>query len=764
MHEIVDILKADLDYHPKHFLTEVPNYLIPNTIQYNDFWYKELSSCILGYWHEGRYMPPQLYFYINHFRILLNDNVKGKKAKAQIFVKPLLRDVEWIIFYNYLICRGFSGFADDTKYSCNRDLLLPDLTLEEVHEDLLTPDGNLKEYIDAREYLYRKHEKHFTTPLYDNEALNLCMMTSRGKGKSWTGAAFLAHEYILNGAKSVQELVVPPTIHVSIVAQEKSNCKDTLDKFLQWFENPPYDYESEGIIYPSPFYTSVIGSLRSNEEKITQGVETYYTDSEGQTVKKIKGTKSTFSIKTLNKDALGTAGKRTSLVLFEEIGKSTNLLEFHSSNEHTQNTGFKFGTTIYIGTGGDIEKVQSAKRIFENPSEYNCLSFKDTWSENLKKDREIGLFLPKYLGELKFLDDRNLTDYVKGKAYYLQEIEERRKRGETQYTIDAERMNNPIYPTDIFLNKKGNVFPAELEEHLRQIVLDGRNELGSKGWLVSANNKKGVEFVNDIYNELYHIDTFPISTEFKGNPNYIKGCVKIWEHPMDNMSSDLYRIGYDTVHYNKDENMYNVDSLACLYVYKGRLRDSNTPSDTIVAEWIGRLPKTSDINQIAELLSKYYNNAKIMMETNIQANLAYFNVKRLTYLLAPHPTVLFNNKYNTSSSTVQQYGYIKTPKLTIDLEEWLKEWLTEERGIDENGNKIYNYHSINSTGLLQELISYQRGDDNYDRINAMFAIMVSYKAEDYEKKNVGEANKFLESLMELLPNKYKRRRLQLHDS
>jgi hypothetical protein len=764
MHEIVDILINEPTYHPDNFIIDVPLHLIPETEYYNTYWRQEFERCILGYWHDGRYMPPQLYFYINHFRILLNDNKKGKKSKAQVFTRPLLRDVEWIVFYNYLICRGFSGFADDLKYSCNKDLLLLDLNIEDVHEDLLKPDGTLKEYIDAREYLYNLHTNHYTTPLYDNEALNMCMMTSRGKGKSWIGAALTTHEFVLNGAKSLQELYTPSTISVQIVAQEKNYCQDTLDKFLQWFENPPYDYEEEGTIYPSPFYVSTIGSLRSTPERITQGIETYYIDNEGKSVKKIKGTKSTFSIKTVNKDALGTVGKRTSLTLFEEIGKSTNLLEFHSSNEHTQNTEFKFGTTIYIGTGGDIEKVQSAKKIFENSAEYNCISFKDTWSENLKTDRLIGLFLPKYLGELKFLDNRNLTDYVKGKAYYLQEIENKRQRGESQYTIDAERMNNPLYPTDIFLNKKGNVFPSEIEEHLRQIVLDGRSTIGNKGWLVTANNKKGVEFVNDIHNELYHIDTFPISSEFKNNPKYIKGCVKIWEHPMDNMSEDLYRIGYDTVHYDMDESMYNVDSLACMYVYKGRLKDSTTPSDTIVAEYIGRVPKTSHINQMAELLSKYYNNAKIMMETNVQANLAYFNVKKLTYLLAPHPTVLFNNKYNSNSSTVQQYGYIKTPKLAIDLEQWLNEWLTEERGVDINGNKIYNYHSINSTGLLQELISYQRGDDNFDRINAMFAIMVSYKAEDYEQKNIEERNKFLESLMKELPNKYKRRKLQLHDS
>lgn len=72
---------------------------------------------------------------------------------------------------------------------------------------------------------------------------------------------------------------------------------------------------------------------------------------------------------------------------------------------------------------------------------------------------------------------------------------------------------------------------------------------------------------------------------------------------------------------------------------------------------------------------------------------------------------------------------------------------------------VYNYHTIYSTGLLQEIISYERGADNFDRLNAMFAIMVSYKAEDYERKVVDEKSIFIESMYKHLPNKYKKKLL-----
>ena len=757
MHEIVDILKKESSYHPNNYITSDPSHLLVDTYEYTTYWTEEFKRCVLGYWYNGRYITPQLYFYINHYRILVSNNSGGKKSKVQTFSRPILRDVEWVVFYNYFVCRGFSGFREDDEYSCNNDLLIDNYlsVTVDINSDLINSKGDLKKYMSPREYLYKNHSKHYETPLYDNDSLNLCMMTSRGKGKSMMCGGLLAHEYTFNGAKTINELSNPSTIHIVIAAQEMSNCEDTISKFMQWFDDPPYSNDDNGYYIQSPFKVNTFGSLKSGSNKvITQGTEQSYTNNDGQQVTRMKGSKSTFSARTIGKDAMGTAGKRTSLVLFEEIGKSTNLLEFHHSNKHTQFITYKFGTTLYIGTGGDIEKVQSSKKIFENPREFDCLSFNDTWENT---DKNIGLFLPIYLGDFKYLDDRNLTDYEKGKRVELEKLELFKKRGDTQYSVDVERMNNPINPSDIFLNKRGNVFPPEIAEHLKQIILDGRSKTGTKGWLVRANNEQGVEFINDVENALFYIDTFPISAEMKNNPSYLKGCIRVFEHPIQGSSSDLYRIGYDTVHYDKDESMYNVDSLACMYVYKGRLNNTNGVSDTLVAEYIGRLPKVSDINEIAELLSKYYNGAKIMMETNIQANLAYFNVRKLTYLLAAHPTVLSDKKYN--SSTVQQYGYIKNPKLAIDLEEWLKEWLTTERGLDENGNVIYNYHTIYSTGLLQEIISYERGSDNFDRLNAMFALMVSYKAEDYERKVIDDKSIFIESLYKYLPNKYKKKLL-----
>ena len=110
MHEIIKILKADNSYQPSNFKFENPDYH-PDTPMYNTWWKAELKKCVEGFWFEGRFMPPQLYTYINQGVI---ERLDEANITSQRVTQPLLRDIEWLFFYNWLICRKFSGFEGDT--------------------------------------------------------------------------------------------------------------------------------------------------------------------------------------------------------------------------------------------------------------------------------------------------------------------------------------------------------------------------------------------------------------------------------------------------------------------------------------------------------------------------------------------------------------------------------------------------------------------------------------------------------------------------
>ena len=98
-------------------LQEIPNYH-PELEYYErvSFWKEEKRKCIEGYWSSGKWMPGPLYYYINFHNIQFEDDT----SVAQAFGLPFLRDIDWELFLIYEECRGFSGFTNDKKTTCDR--------------------------------------------------------------------------------------------------------------------------------------------------------------------------------------------------------------------------------------------------------------------------------------------------------------------------------------------------------------------------------------------------------------------------------------------------------------------------------------------------------------------------------------------------------------------------------------------------------------------------------------------------------------------
>lgn len=940
MHPIINILKEESSYNPNNYKITIPDYH-PDSLEYRKFWQTEIKKCVEGVWYEGRFMPPQLYTYYN-FGVI--ERLDDENATSQKTTQPKLRDIEWLFFYNWLICRKFSGFELDDNYTCNKKILESNYKKNKASKYVLKSNGNFKEYIHPRDYLYMKHDRDLGLPIYENNAYNLILLTSRGCGKAqpgsakirikngWTtmkdikigdelygrngllykvtnktslqknlkmyevifdngfsikccedhlwlvfnknkkeyvydtktliekmklgsyfipvneklseindkypikrikgicdedevdyyasrgckiinkeyyyiydstdrkirikaivptqtqdgycievnspdntyitdnyivthnsywGMAASLHEFIFNSCISFDQLIKElksnekSKVNCILTCELEDKAIDLMNKVKTWYELIPGAYGSDDDYVPSPLYRAYTGSWNS---KITQQIEKYYYTKNGEKAKRYDGSGSTLGIITFNKDPYKTAGKRNSVTVVEEIGLCTNLHTFWNANRDVQRVGrVKFGSTLGIGTGGDIQKVQSSKRIFENPNLFDCLAFDDTF-ENTGK--QIGLFIPAYLGNNDFKDERGITNIEEALSYYEEERITILKNAGSSKDLDEEMMNRPLYPSEMFLNKKGNVFPTiELKQCLYDLVSNEQKlHSGSKGMLIRSNtNKRGVEFLNDLSGEYDYIDTYPIPREYKSDKKYLRGCVRIWEHPADNAPKDLYKIGYDTVHYDFVEKP---ESLISVLVYKGNTRFLSTNSDyqyydTIVAEYTGRYDLLDKNNEIVELLSKYYNNAEIMMEVNIGVNIEYFKRRGLMHLLANQPKEIIDRHVkNRQSNNI--VGYIKSPELVSFLEQSTKEWLEKERGMTEDGKIIRNMHMINSKPLLEELIAYSR-DENFDRINALFALMLSYKQDnlDIEETYETKENKFLKSLISSIKPKQK---------
>lgn len=130
-----------------------------------------------GYWHEGKWMPGNLYFYVNLSKIKVNQDIH---SKTKVVARPFLRDLEWEKAYIFIEARGFSGFEDDTDNTCWEGAKDFDKLSNEDKLDVLDTappqvmKGNkLKNYIPARKYLRTIHHKNLGKPLFQNQASNI---------------------------------------------------------------------------------------------------------------------------------------------------------------------------------------------------------------------------------------------------------------------------------------------------------------------------------------------------------------------------------------------------------------------------------------------------------------------------------------------------------------------------------------------------------------------------------------------------------------
>jgi len=168
--------------------------LHPHSTSYEKYWLQELERLIYGYWgtekDEYRYIPPQLYYFINYHTMMVTKN------KQRVKSRPYLWDINYTIMNLWFIARGFSGFENDDEYTCNwavklkenkvKDELAPDVPIhleETITEHCYKKDGTLKQYIDPLEYLNSTHATPLGNPVYDNYAYNLFVFGSRGGGK-----------------------------------------------------------------------------------------------------------------------------------------------------------------------------------------------------------------------------------------------------------------------------------------------------------------------------------------------------------------------------------------------------------------------------------------------------------------------------------------------------------------------------------------------------------------------------------------------------
>lgn len=711
-------------------ISNVPN-LHPKTLSYVKYWKTHKKRCIEGFWSkdevetivnvdeeipeeiiqkEGnwRFATPNLYFYVN-FGIILHKPENAPKSAPKKKIRPLLRDVEWEYFYNLLEARGFSGFQDDEEYSCNYELVeyKQDPTYK-FDATCFNSKGVLKKYVNPREYLRKLHNRPLGKPLYQNMASDFFWLSARGIGKSFlVGVGTILHELLFDGAKEYNEESIknPYKVEIFVGAALSSKSSDLLKKTWEAMENLPGSWGDGTKEYkPSPLYKQMSGTLGPNNQKNSWRHEYQ---------KKVGGSWKTYGSGSNIKHGIYTienpeaaAGGRYSLMVKEEVGLMPNAQMVHGSDTATmQDPPWKFGTSVWIGTGGNVEKIQEFEQMFRDPSGYEALEFDDVWEGTGK----IGWFVPCFYGMNEYKDENGNTDVERARTKKEKDRAKLRK-GRTSTALALEMMNFPFVPSEMFLNAKGSFFPQpELKSHLSQVKANpSRYE----------NAHYFVELVWDDKGELVikHVEASGLVREFPIKDNKDKpGVIEIFEMPKKDSNgkvpSGRYIQGTDT--YDDDESSTNsLGSTLILDLF----------TDRIVAEYTGRRG-TKEFYEITRKLNIFYNTEH-NYEKNKKGLYTYYDQKNSTHLLCDTPESLRDvaditiskvgnqAKGTTASKQVNAYGL----RLILD-------WLLEPAYGEGENSEILNLHKIKSIGLLNELIAYNE-NGNFDRVSALSMLMI----------------------------------------
>lgn len=679
-------------------LSEVPK-LHPSSNAYVEFWKEQKKRCVEGYWSAGRWMPGNLYFYTNFWYILLNKNTH---SKTKSLGKPFLRDLEWEFFYGWIEARGFSGFKYDKEF-----------TAEFKYKDFPHPEG-LK-YVTPRELLHKFRSGDLGGPLFNNEAKNFMMLGSRGFGKSYSVAGgIVAHEWLFDGLKeynpdSIDDL---PSTEVVVGAGDAKYSSDILQKVILGIDNLEGGMEIGDKYYPPPFSKKYMGSWTPGKE-----VRANYKKKIGGSWHD-RGSTSKIKHRTFRDNPFAANGTRPAVMVMEEIGMFNNLkLSHESSVECMKNGAYKFGSCMYLGTGGDMEGggTIDARDMFYDPHTYDLVTFNDVWEDK----GSIAYFVPAYKGLNQFKDKKGETLELEAKKYLTDFRDNLRKGKNSRQALDAELQNRPLVPSEVFLTRSGNIFPVgDLQARLSE--LEGSNKETNLDYIgdLKIDSDTG-DIVWKPNPDLTPITDFPLKVDSDE-----KGCVVIYEMPYLDENDDtpfgMYLSGMDPY----DHDKATTTSLGSMFVY-------NKVTNRVVAEFTGRPETANEYYETARRLLKFYNS-RCLYENERKGFFQYLEYKNETYRLLDTPSII---KDIIEHSKVQRgKGMHMTKGLKDYGEELVKMWLLEVYDEDKG---MLNLHKLRSIPLLKELISYN-DTGNFDRVISF--IMVMYHNQEMKKQRVDQTN------------------------
>lgn len=526
---------------------------------------------------------------------------------------------------------------------------------------------------------------------------NCAELASRGKGKSYSLASILSHNFILG----VNQETAKRGGVVSVVTayQKEYLIKDgVLNKFVSMA-----DFCAENTQFPRR-------RLKNSLQDMTWLMG--YKDAE---LGIERGTKNQVIGVSSKDDESKTRGKRAAHILIEEFGSFPRLIDLYNVMlPSVQEGDISFGQIYMLGTAGDEESdFAGAQEIMYNPRGYNMYPLPNVFDKNNQGQKEFVFFFPGYVNRKGCYNEDGVSDVIKAILEILMNRYRVKYNSTDSNTIIKTVAEVPITPAEAIVKTGVNMFPVtDLSERLSQ--LDSNPAEWDDVYTGELVIKDGaVEFSPSSKNPI---------RDFPHKDNKIEGAVEIFQMPeIDKKTgkpySSRYILGADP--YDNDEA--NTMSLGSIFVL-------DLWTDKIVAEYTGRPMYAEDYFEICRRLCIFYNG-QLNYEQNKKGLFSHFSKMNCLHYLTDVLDFLREKNMAKPGYGNTAKGTTATAPVNAFAKNLLRSWLLKpvhtiiEVDGEPQETEVYNLYSLRNRALIKELIGYNPLG-NFDRISAMGMLML----------------------------------------
>lgn len=522
-------------------------------------------------------------------------------------------------------------------------------------------------------------------------------LASRGKGKSFSLASILSHDFILG----VNEVAHHRVMSVVTAYQKEYLTKDgVLNKFSSMA-----NFCAEHTQFPRK-------RLKSSMQEMTwiMGYKDVELDVERGTLNNILGVSS-------KDDESKLRGKRAAHILIEEFGTFPRLTDMYNVLTPSVEEGdIVFGQIYMLGTAGDNESdFAGAQEIMYNPKGYRMYALPNVFDKNNQGRPNFVFFFPGYVNRKGCYNEDGVSDVIKALIEILMNRYTKKYNSSDPNTIIKVIAEVPITPAEAIVKTGVNMFPVtDLTERLQQLDSNPREFDDVYTGELVVNKSGQIEFKPT--------SAQPIR-EFPHKDNKIEGGLEMFQLPEIDRATGRpfngrYILGCDPY----DDDTSNTMSLGSVFVL-------DLWTDKIVAEYTGRPLFADDFYEVCRRLCLYYNG-RMNYENNKKGLFSYFSKNNCTYLLTDQLEFLRDKQM------IKEIGYgnkAKGTNATLAINSYgrnlLRAWLLRPTVVIQEVDgepaevTIPALFTLRSRALIQELIDYN-SEGNFDRISSMGMLML----------------------------------------